>query len=133
MYRNISTAENITFMVVRGAIALAIEGLGFYCVAQGIHFFALPRVEADQIRLGAVIFAVGLAVCYVGQRTASMRIATTIGTPLWTPRPESPALPELTAVLDDLQRTATRLQPVKAKERIGMSVAEGRMAIPRTD
>jgi hypothetical protein len=133
MYRNISTAENITFMVIRGVIALAIEGLGFYCVAQGIHFFALPRVEAEQIRLGALILAVGLAVCYVGQRTASMRIETTMGTPLWTPRPETPALPELTAVLDDLQRTATRLQPATAKERIGKSVAGGRMAIPRTD
>ena len=132
-------------MVIRGLIALAIVALGFYCVAQGIHFFALPRVEAEQIRihfiglditaseLGALIFAVGLAVCYVGQRTASMRIETTMGTPLWTPRPESPALPELTAVLDDLQRSATRLQPAKAKERIGMSIAEGRMAIPRTD
>ena len=131
MYRNISTAENITFMVIRGAIALAIVGLGFYCVAQGIHFFALPRVEAEQIRLGALIFAVGLAVCYGGQRTASMRIESTMGMPLWTPRRENPALPELTAVLDDLQRTATRLQPA-SKEGIGMSVAEGRMAIPRT-
>ena len=86
MYRNISTAENITLMVIRGAIALAIVALGFYCVAQGIHFFALTRAEAEQIRvhfiglditasgLGALIFAVGLAVCYGGQRTASMRI-----------------------------------------------------------
>ena len=133
MYRNIGTAENITFMVIRGVIALAIEGLGFYCVAKGIHFLALPGVEDEQIRLGALILAVGLAVCYLGQRTASMRIETTMGTPLWTPRPESPALPELTAVLDDLQGTSMRLQRAKAKERIGMSVAEGRMAIPRTD
>ena len=138
-----STAENITFMVIRGVIALAIVGLGFYCVAQGIHFFALPRVEAEQIRihfiglditasgLGALFFAVGLAVCYVGQRTVFMRIETTRGTPLWTPmRPEIPALPELNAVLDDLQRTATRLQPAKVKEGVGMSVAEGHMAIP---
>ena len=138
-----SVAENITFMVIRGAIALAIVGLGFYCVAQGIHFFALPRVEAEQIRihfiglditasgLGALIFAVGLAVCYVGQRTAPLRIETTSGTPLWTPiRQEIPALPELTAVLDALQRNATWLQPAKAKEGIGMSVAEGHMAIP---
>jgi 7-keto-8-aminopelargonate synthetase-like enzyme len=138
-----STAENITFMVIRGAIALAIVGLGFYCVAQGIHFFALPRVEAEQIRihliglditageLGALIFAAGLAVCYVGQRTARMRIETTRGTPLWTQtRPAIPALPELTAVLDALQRNATRFEPAKAKEGIGMSVAEGHMAIP---
>ena len=142
MYGKMSTAENITFMVIRGGIALAIVGLGFYCVAQGIHLFALPRAEAEQIRihfiglditasgLGALIFAVGLAVCYIGQRTAPMRTETTKGTPLWTPRPEVSALPELTAVLDDLQRTATRLQPAKAKEGMGMSVAEDHMAIP---
>ena len=138
-----STAENIAFMVIRGAIALAIIGLGFYCVAQGIHLFALPRVEAEQIRihfiglditasgLGAVIFAVGLAVCYLGQRTIPMHIETTSGKPLWTPtRRDSPALPELTAVLDALQRNATRFEPAKAKEGVGMSVAEGHMAIP---
>jgi hypothetical protein len=141
--RNMSTAENITVMVIRGVIALAIVGLGFYCVAQGIHFFALPRVEAEQIRihfiglditasgLGAVIFAAGLAICYLGQRTIRMRLETTSGKPLWTPtRPDIPALPELTAVLDDLHRNATRLQPAKAKEGVGMSVAEGHMAIP---
>jgi len=140
---NMSTVENITFMVIRGVIALAIVGLGFYCVAQGIHFFALPRVEAEQIRiqfiglditasgLGAVFFAVGLAVCYLGQRAALMRNESTRGTPLWTAtRPEIPALPELTTVLDALQRTAARMQPAQAKEGIGMSVAEGRMAIP---
>jgi len=140
---NMSTAENITSMVIRGVIALAIVALGFYCVAQGIHFFALPRVEAEQIRLhfiglditasemGAIFFAVGLAVCYLGQRAALMRNESTRGTPFWTPtRPEIPALPELTTVLDALQRTAARLQPAKAKEGIGMSVAEGHMAIP---
>jgi hypothetical protein len=131
MNRNIGTAENITFMVIRGVIALAIEGLGFYCVAKGIHFLALPGVEAEQIRLGALILAVGLAVCYLGQRTIPMHIETTSGKPLWTPtRPDIPALPELTAVLDALQRNATRLQPAKAKEGVGMSVAEGHMAIP---
>jgi hypothetical protein len=138
-----STAENITFMVIRGAIALAIVALGFYCVAQGIHFFALPQVEAEQIRihfigldftaseLGTLLFAAGLAVCYVGQRTIPMHIETTSGTPLWTrARPEIPALPELNAVLDAIRRTATRFEPAKAKEGIGMSVAEGHMAIP---
>lgn len=81
-----SAVENITFMVIRGIVALAIVGLGFYCIAQGIHFFALPRVEAEQIRihligldisasgLGAVIFGVGLALCYLGKRTAPARI-----------------------------------------------------------
>ena len=138
-----STAESITFMVIRGAIALAIVALGFYCVAQGIRFFALPRVEAEQIgihfigldftasELGVLLFAAGLAVCYVGQRTIPMHVETTNGTPLWTPaRPEIPALPELNAVLDAIRRTATRFEPAKAKEGIGMSVAEGHMAIP---
>lgn len=83
-----SAAENITFMVVRGVIALAIVAVGFYCVAQGIHFFSLPRAEAEAIHihfialditangLGAVIFAVGLAICYLGKRTAPARIET---------------------------------------------------------
>jgi hypothetical protein len=108
-----------------------------------MHFFALPRVEAEQIRihfiglditasgLGAFIFAAGLAACYLGQRTIPMHLETTNGKPLWTAtRPDIPALPELTAVLDALQRNATRLQPAKAKEGVGMSVAEGHMAIP---
>jgi len=84
-----TTAENITFMIVRGIVALAIVGLGFYCIAQGIHFFALPRLEAEQIRihllgleitangLGAVIFGTGVALCFVGKRTAPTRVATT--------------------------------------------------------
>ncbi len=84
-----TVAENITFMIVRGIVALAIVGVGAYCLAQGIHFFALPRVEAEQIRinlvglditasgLGAVIFATGLALCYVGKRTAPTSIQTT--------------------------------------------------------
>jgi len=112
-----STAENVTFMVIRGAIALAIVGLGFYCVAQGIHFFAVP-VDGEQISPGALIFAVGLALCYAGQRTAPMRIETTRETPetpFWPPTPpETPTLPEV--------------------EGIGMSVAEGySMEIRRTD
>jgi len=84
-----TTAENITFIIVRGVIALAMVGLGFYCLAQGIHFFMLPRAEAQQIHihfvglditangLGAVIFGTGLGFCYVGKRTAPTRIQTT--------------------------------------------------------
>jgi len=112
-----STVENVTFLVIRGAIALAIVGLGFYCVAQGIHFLAVPSVEGEQIRPGALIFAVGLALCYAGQRTAPMRIETTKETPetpLWTPTPpEIPILSEL--------------------EGRGMNFAEGHLAIRRTD
>lgn len=84
-----TAVENITFIVVRGIVALAIVGVGFYCIGQGIHFLALPRVEADQIHihffglditatgLGAVIFGTGLALCFVGKRTAPTRIETT--------------------------------------------------------
>jgi len=109
-----STAENLTFMVIRGVIALVIVGLGFYCVAQGIHFFAVPSVDAEQIRPGALIFAVGLALCYAGYRTAPTRIETatreTPEAPFWPPtHTEIPMLPEA--------------------EGIGMSVAEGHMAI----
>lgn len=131
---NMSTAENITFMVIRGVIALSIVGLGFYCVAQGIHFFTLPRVEAEQIRiqfvglditasgLGAFIFAVGLALCYMGKRTAPTRTETerNTETPIWTE-------PTFQAAV---QGTATHLQPVKAKEGIGISVIEGHIEIP---
>jgi hypothetical protein len=76
-----TTAENVTFMIVRGTVALAIVGLGFYCIAQGIHFFGLRQVEAPQLHmrflgldltaseLGAVIFGTGIALCFIGQRT----------------------------------------------------------------
>ena len=46
-----TTVENIAFIVIRGIIALAIIGVGFYCISQGIHYFALPRIEAEQIRI----------------------------------------------------------------------------------
>ena len=129
-----STGENITFMVIRGIIALAIVGLGFYCIAQGIHFLTLPLSEAEQIRihffglditasgLGAFIFAVGLALCYVGKRTAPTRNETVRNTeePLWAEPTVQPAV----------QGTATPWQPAKAKEGIGISVIEGHMEIP---
>lgn len=84
-------AENIAFIVVRGVVALAIVGVAFYCIAQGIHFFALPKVEAEQIHihvigldvtasgLGAVIFGTGLALCFVGMRAAPRSIKITTG------------------------------------------------------
>ena len=87
-----TTVENITFIVIRGIIALAIIGVGFYCISQGIHYFALPRIEAEQIRisllgleitangLGAVIFGTGIALCFIGKRTAPNRIETTRNT-----------------------------------------------------
>lgn len=51
-----SAAENITFMVVRGVIALAIVAVGFHCVAQGIHFFSLPRAEGEAIHINFIRF-----------------------------------------------------------------------------
>jgi hypothetical protein len=84
-----TTAENVTFMIVRGTVALAIVGLGFYCIAQGIHFLALPQVEAAQLHmhfvgldisasgLGAVIFGTGIALCFIGQRTVPRTLRIT--------------------------------------------------------
>lgn len=77
-----SSAENITFMVIRGVVALAIIGVAFYCLGQGLHFFTLPHNEAEAIQvhvlglnisasgLGAVIFGTGIALCFVGYRAA---------------------------------------------------------------
>ncbi len=104
-----TTAENIAFIIVRGIVALAIVGLGFYCIAQGIHFFALPRSEAEQIHihfvglditasgLGAVIFATGLGLCFVGKRAAPKSIQSagtsdTVAAPGTAPsQPPAPA------------------------------------------
>jgi hypothetical protein len=84
-----TTGENVAFLVVRGAVALAIVGLAFYCVGQGIRFLALPQFEAQQIHvhlvgmditasgLGAIIFASGIALCFVGRQTAPKRIERT--------------------------------------------------------
>ncbi len=99
-----TSAENITFILVRGVIALAIVGVGFFCISQGIHYFALPRLEAEQIHLsfvglelsanglGAVIFGTGVALCFVGKRAAPARIEArrsteTVGSNSEIPRP----------------------------------------------
>src|SRR5260370_31804486 len=109
-----TSAENITFMVTRSIVALAIVGLGFYCVAQGIHFWILPRAEAEQIRihffgldisasgLGAVIFGVGVALAYVGKLTAPQRIETTRNTEFSPQSRSTPPsqLPQAAAVVD---------------------------------
>ena len=80
------TIEHIVFMVIRGIVALAIIGLGFYCIGQGIHFFMLPHTEAEQIHLhllgldlsasglGAIIFSTGVVLCWVGKNAAPIRI-----------------------------------------------------------
>ena len=84
-----SVVENITFMIVRGVVALAIVGLGFYCIAQGIHFFLLTQIEAEQLQLhlfglditatglGAIIFGTGIALSYIGKRTLPRLLETT--------------------------------------------------------
>jgi hypothetical protein len=83
-----SPAENIVFMVIRGLVALAIVGVAFYCIGQGIHFFTLPHSEAEAIEvhvlglnmsatgLGAVIFGTGIALCFVGLRAAPKKFET---------------------------------------------------------
>lgn len=86
-----SPAENIAFMVIRGVIALAIVGVAFYCIGQGIHFFMLPHAEAETIHLkllgldltasglGAVIFGTGVALCFVARYTAPRKFETKRG------------------------------------------------------
>ena len=96
-----SAAENIVFLIVRGIVALAIIGVAFYCIDQGIHYFMLPQSEAEAIQihilglnisatgLGAVIFGAGVAFCFVGLRAAPRRFESkkTIET---TPPPDAP-------------------------------------------
>jgi len=99
-------AENIAFIIVRGIVALSIVGVGFFCIGQGIHYFGLPRVEAEQIRvsllgleitasgLGAVIFGTGVALSYLGKRAAPNRFEThrsteTLGPPTQISNPTS--------------------------------------------
>lgn len=96
-----TSAENVTFMVIRGAVALAIVGLGFYCIGQGIHFFRLPHAEAEQIHihllglditangLGAVVFGTGLALCFVGKQTAPKRVQAMRTTEILAAQPAS--------------------------------------------
>lgn len=86
-----SAAENIVFMVIRGVVALAIVGVAFYCIGQGLHFFMLPHTEAESIDLkvlglninagglGAVIFGTGVALCFVALRTAPRRFESRRG------------------------------------------------------
>jgi hypothetical protein len=83
-----STAVNIVFMAIRGLISLAIVGVAFYCLKQGIQFFMLPHEAAQQIQLeilgskisasglGAVIFATGVALAFVGLRAAPRSLTT---------------------------------------------------------
>lgn len=106
-----TTTEAMTFIIIRGIVSLAIIGVAFYCIAQGIHFFSLPRPEAEQIRvhllgleitasgLGAVIFGTGLALCFVGWRaapkwitaTSTMETASAGASPPQPPAPQPPA------------------------------------------
>lgn len=83
-----STAINIVFMAIRGLISLAIVGVAFYCLKQGVQFFMLPHEAAQQIQLeilgskisasglGAVIFATGVALAFVGLRAAPRSLST---------------------------------------------------------
>lgn len=137
-----NTAENVTFMVVRGIIALAIVGLAFYCIAKGIYFFSLPRAEAEQIHikfvglditasgLGAVIFGTGIALCFVGKETAPKRIETKRTTEGHDP--QGTAQPEIAQILTLRSETPAIPEPPPAprpsgsyRTTEGTTIAEG--------
>jgi hypothetical protein len=102
-----SAAENIAFLVVRGIVALAIIGVAFYCIGQGIHYFMLPRLEAEAIQvhvlglnisatgLGAVIFGTGIALCFFGLRATPRRFESKKTIENFPPRPGTPPAVEL--------------------------------------
>ena len=81
-----TSAENITFMLIRGVVALAIVGVGFFCLAKGLFFFAMPIQLAQNIQvhllglelsasgLGAVIFGSGIVLCYIATLAAPKRL-----------------------------------------------------------
>src|SRR5215813_2331142 len=82
-------SDGITFVIVRGLLALAAIGAAIYCIMQGIHYWALPRAEAQLIDinifgahlnasgLAGVIFAAGVAFGVVAVRLAPKQISTT--------------------------------------------------------
>jgi carbon storage regulator len=82
----ITPAEKITFMICRTAIALAISGLAFYGICQGIHYLTLPHQSPEQFQasllgmritasgLGAVIFGSGVVFGFLTVRAAPRRI-----------------------------------------------------------
>jgi hypothetical protein len=102
-----SQAENIVFMIIRGVVALAIVGVAFYCIGQGIHFFMLPRQEAEAIQvsilgmrlsasgMGSVIFGTGIALCFVALRTTPRRLEARRTTENIPPRPPDTGSPAL--------------------------------------
>jgi carbon storage regulator len=82
----LTPAERIIFMICRTAIALAISGLAFYGIQQGIHYLTLPSQSPEQFQasllgmrvtasgLGAVIFASGIAFGFLAVRAGPRRI-----------------------------------------------------------
>ena len=98
----ITAAEKITFMICRTAIALAISGLAFYGIRQGIHYLTLPNQSPEQFQagllgmritasgLGAVIFGSGVVFGFLTVRAAPRRItAERRSTPVRTDNEDS--------------------------------------------
>jgi hypothetical protein len=81
-----TNVESVIFLLVRGVIALAIIGLGYYCIHEGIQFFMLPTAEKQDLHthvlglditangLGAIIFGTGIALGFIGLRAAPRAI-----------------------------------------------------------
>jgi len=93
----LTPAERITFMICRTAIALAISGLAFYGICQGIHYLTLANQSPEQFQasllgmritasgLGAVIFGSGVVFGFLTVRAAPRRITAERGsTPVRT-------------------------------------------------
>lgn len=81
-------SERIAFLLIRGIVALALVAAGVYCVKLGVDFFALPRPEAEGMKLtlygfdvsagglGSVVFTAGIVICFLAARTAPRRHST---------------------------------------------------------
>jgi hypothetical protein len=67
-------------------VALSLVGTGAFCIGKGIAFWVLPRQEASSLGvdllglhinaagLGGVVFAAGIAICFIAYKAAPRRL-----------------------------------------------------------